>query len=72
MPRWSTNPWAILQGILYHVRHVPIPGTTTKDCIHSLYSCLDWMMRFMQHLRSEPDPESMYYTDDVLPLQEAF
>ena len=41
-------------------------------CIHSLYCCSDWMMRFMQRLCLEPDPESMYYTDDVLPLQEAF
>ena len=28
---WSTNPWDILQGILYQVRHVPISVTTTKD-----------------------------------------
>ena len=27
----STNPWNILQGILYQVRHVPISVTTTKD-----------------------------------------
>ena len=68
MSRWSTNPWDILQGILYHVRYVPISGTTTKDFIHSLHSCSDWIMRLMQHLHPEPDPESMYYTDDVLPL----